>query len=240
MINLPFTKRSMEPSVVVADTDTLNNFIKAAGVFLGAGGAGTYLLRRVLESRKNKKDTTLSEAFRDIHEVYAAMQNVLNSDSGLNRTLFVRVQNGGGVPSPTNHVTSSIVFEADVHGGTSIRDSWQNVPVDADQAQLIHDLFAKDIVHFTREQQRPGASIRAIYETEKVQGALVSCVCRADNYLCYLACHYPEGFTSTQVDMARAYFRRCVDTVRGILGKYGKSDGKTHSTDLDMLTGGTL
>ena len=210
---------------------------KMVGILGGSGGAIAIAAKAFFARSKRKDLDKMTQALHDIHEIHEAIGDALNDGPALHRALLIRVENGGGIPRPTHSVYSSVIFEQHLDPLPAIRQTWQNVMVDADQASLIHRLLQEPEVVLDRDSLDRGLNLRNIYEADGIKGAYVTPICQTPTFLIYLCAHVPDVFECTPETQAASHaaFRRSAIRIRGVLARHQKAN---HHADLDLLTGG--
>lgn len=135
-------------------------------ILIGIGGAAVAAAvnaaARYWQARQRAgKRTAVHNGYRAISAAHAQLNIIQNCMPGIRRVLVLSSQNGGGIPGPTNPVTSSALWEASAIGMSSMLGLWENRPVDGFYSELLLQLIEKSHVRIrtAKEEDDKGPNI---------------------------------------------------------------------------------
>ena len=111
---------------------TIQEMAVAGGIGIVTGGFGIWF-KHYLD---HKKQHTVPETIADMAAVYDVLWEA-RSKYHVDRALVLYTSNGGGIPSPQNTVTTTILYELSAEGITPIRSDWQHIPLDEAYVRML-------------------------------------------------------------------------------------------------------
>lgn len=159
------------------------------GVF-GTGGSATALVALLRERARSKRSKDMTSGFRDIHEAYEELQQLLSRTSA-DRILILKSQNGGGLPKPGCDIKTSVWAEAFNGSLGSIRDTWQRVPLDYQYSEILNRLGDGRWVFKKTEDLGERSLLRDMLEPS-VSFMVNARICGTANALWYIVLHFRE------------------------------------------------
>ena len=154
------------------------------------------------------QSTHATRAITDMALVYDGMQDVMQT-LGSDRCLLAYSSNGGGIPSAGNEAKCSILYEVKDRTLDSVRQNWQNVPLDQGYIKMLSQVVVNGSWHGTPEQLEPGF-LRDMYETEEVGYAYIHEIAKTKKKFYYLAIRWSKDAkvpTSFEIEHAVQVFK---------------------------------
>lgn len=157
--------------------------VLSSGVTLFLTKEGVNAFKEWRKTKKGKFNSVLPK----VSEVYEEMNGLLN-DVGAGRVLILKAHNGGGRPAVGTQLYSSAVYE--VWGDlSSVKDSWQNQPLDEEYTQLLVELNAKGTLYMNTVDMDDGV-LKQLYFASHILHSVVVKIAQDEKNLYYMSINF--------------------------------------------------
>lgn len=155
----------------------------SSGLTLFLTKEGVSAFKEWKKQRKSKFNTVLPR----VSDVYEEMNDLLNQ-VGAGRVLVLKAHNGGGRPSIGTQLFSSAVYE--VWGDLkSVKESWQNQPLDEEYTQLLVQLEAKGTLYMNTTDMGDGV-LKQLYFASHILHSVVVKIGQDEKNLYYMSINF--------------------------------------------------
>lgn len=160
-------------------------------VAVGSAGftlASNWIVKEIKSRRKEKA----ARAIQDMGAVYDVL-NSLGALLGADRSLVLYTANGGGIPSATKTVNTTILYETiRGEGLQSIRMDWQNMPIDQGYVEMLRKVIDFGYFTGTPSDLKEGSLLRTLYNDEGVKRFWVQEIYRSEKKYFYISVRWCE------------------------------------------------
>lgn len=151
---------------------------------------------------KKKNKTRFNTVLPRVSEVYEEMNALLNTVKA-GRVIVLKAHNGGGRPSVGTQLYSSAVYE--VWGDlSSVKDSWQNQPLDEEYTQLLVQLESKGVLYMDTKEMDDGV-LKQLYFASHILHSVVVKIAQDEKSLYYMSINF-----SHPVDLSEPSIRESI------------------------------
>lgn len=125
---------------------------------LGGGGLLAYILRFLLELRRERAASRHTQGLEDQVEVYAILNRLLDS-VGAVRAAIIRSKNGGGIPRPDKPVYISRLHQVYTPKHGDDYRSWDGLLADETSSKVLLELVKEGQAHVRLADLPPASDI---------------------------------------------------------------------------------
>ncbi len=196
----------------------IDPWIQLAAALMSSGSFAVMvqLARAGLRRRSSNK---YDQGSVNIVKVYQLLQNAM-PELQANRLMIVKTENGGGIPAPGAHVTSSVVNEVLDPPVRSVFDAWQKVPLDQHCSRMVADVITDGTASAAVVDLREASTLRDLMVTAESSHVFYYRICATPNALLYLSIHYDSTDDQPMGERERVTARRVVHQLCGIFSKH--------------------
>ena len=167
-----------------------------------------------------------SGGIQSVRATYNAMMEIMTA-TGAERVSLLRAVNGGGIPRPGSHMSSSVVAEVWSCDGGHQSDRWQKQPLDRFAIDMLVRLLADSrvSVDVDKMEESPLRTHLVANEVKQAENFLVGL--RVDERaLYYIRVDYPttKTFTADENDTIRMCIAAIVQASKVITGQQLSDD----------------
>jgi len=157
------------------------------------GGVGVALIGLLgniilwyLNSNKRQKTTqTISSDFINVSEFQEAIDRVL-SDTGVQRILLMKTEDGGGKPRLGTHLYASVLYEGYKHPLNSVKNDYQRLLVDDIYVKMLSDIGPTTSNKLLVSRMKDGI-LKKIYQRETIVYSEVHYIGETDDAFFYIS-----------------------------------------------------
>lgn len=182
----------------------------SSGITLFLTKEGVSAFKEWKKQRKSKFNTVLPR----VSEVYEEMNYLLNTVHA-GRVVILKAHNGGGRPSVGTQLYSSAIYE--VWGDlTSVKDSWQNQPLDEEYTQLLVNLESKGTVYIDTSGMQDGV-LKQLYFASHILHSVVVKIAQDEKNLYYMSINFSNP-VNLEEPFVREQIRSSVNRLKQLWG----------------------
>lgn len=195
---------------------TLSFMEQAIIAIVSSGGLVTFiaLMREVLKRRASAKQDV---GYANINRVYTILTKLL-TESGCNRVLIIKSENGGGIPAPGSVIKNSVLFEVCDSMVSQLRDDWQHVHIDQGYSSLLTNVNTEGFSDVSREDMNKNSVLFEFFDAGQATQARFYRICSTDKVLIYLGAFYSHGIDLSSKD--KISIRACAQELCRIFKKH--------------------
>jgi len=176
----------------------LLTIVFSSGITLFLTKEGVSAFKTWRKEKKSKFNSVLPK----VSEVYEEMNGLLNTVKA-GRVIVLKAHNGGGRPSVGTQLYSSAVYE--VWGDlSSVKDSWQNQPLDEEYTQLLVQLESKGVLYMDTKKMLDGV-LKQLYFASHILHSVVVKIAQDEKNLYYMSINF-----SHPVDLSEPSVRESI------------------------------
>lgn len=157
------------------------------------GGVGVALIGLLgniilwyLNSNKTQKSTqVISSDFINVSEFQEAIDRVL-SDTGVQRILLMKTEDGGGKPRLGTHLYASVLYEGYKHPLNSVKNDYQRLLVDDIYVKMLSDIGPTTSNKLLVSRMKDGI-LKKIYQRETIVYSEVHYIGETDDAFFYIS-----------------------------------------------------
>lgn len=157
------------------------------------GGVGVALIGLLgniilwyLNSNKPQKTTqTISSDFINVSEFQESIDRVL-SDTGVQRILLMKTEDGGGKPRLGTHLYASVLYEGYKHPLNSVKNDYQRLLVDDIYVKMLSDIGPSTSNKLLVSRMKDGI-LKKIYQRETIVYSEVHYIGETDDAFFYIS-----------------------------------------------------
>lgn len=157
------------------------------------GGVGVALIGLLgniilwyLNSNKRQKTTqTISSDFINVSEFQESIDRVL-SDTGVQRILLMKTEDGGGKPRLGTHLYASVLYEGYKHPLNSVKNDYQRLLVDDIYVKMLSDIGPSTSNKLLVSRMKDGI-LKKIYQRETIVYSEVHYIGETDDAFFYIS-----------------------------------------------------
>lgn len=172
------------------------------------------LLREFLKRRASQKQDI---GYANIDKVYTVLTKLL-TESGCNRVLIIKSENGGGIPAPGSVIKNSILFEVCDSKVRQLREEWQHVHIDQGYSSLLTNVNTEGFSDVPREGMNKDSVLFEFFDVGQAEQARFYRICSTDKVLIYLGAFYDHGIGLSSKD--KILIRACSHALCEIFKKH--------------------
>lgn len=189
----------------------------AAGLM--SSGSLAVLVQLARSGLKRRAAKQYDRGYGNIRKIYQLLQGTM-PDLKANRLMVLKSENGGGIPVPGAHVTSSVINEVVDPPARSVFEAWQQVPLDQDYSRMVADLSTNGNASATVVELREASTLRDLLVTADSTHVFCWRICATPNALLYLSIHYSSTDDQPMGERERVMSRRLVHQLCNIFSKH--------------------
>lgn len=196
----------------------IDPWIQLATALMSSGGFAVLvqLGRAALKRRAAKQ---YDRGYGNIRKIYQLLQSTM-PELRANRLMILKSENGGGIPVPGAHVTSSVINEVVDPPAASVFEAWQKVPLDQDYSRLVAELSTNGSASAAVVDLREASALRDLLVTADSTHVFCWRICATPNALLYLSIHYSSTDDQPMGERERVTARRVVHQLCSIFSKH--------------------
>lgn len=189
----------------------------AAGLM--SSGSLAVLVQLARSGLKRRAAKQYDRGYGNIRKIYQLLQSTM-PELKANRLMVLKSENGGGIPVPGAHVTSSVINEVVDPPARSVFEAWQQVPLDQDYSRMVADLSTNGNASATVVELREASTLRDLLVTADSTHVFCWRICATPNALLYLSIHYSSTDDQPMGERERVMSRRLVHQLCNIFSKH--------------------
>jgi hypothetical protein len=190
------------------------------------GGVGAALVvlfgNIILWYLGNKKTEVLeltSNDFEGISDFQATIDRVL-TDTGVQRVLMMKTENGGGKPRLGTHLYASVLYEGYKHPLNSVKDDYQRILVDDIYVKMLSDIGPSTSNKLIVSRMKDGI-LKKIYQRETIIYSEVHYIGETDDAFFYISFSttnnddkFDEPNNRVEIEIAVSKIRRVFEEIK--------------------------
>jgi len=189
----------------------------------GVGAALVVLLGNImLWYLSNKKSEVLeltSNDFEDIPDFQETIDRVL-TDTGVQRVLMMKTENGGGKPRLGTHLYASVLYEGYKHPLNSVKNDYQRILVDDIYVKMLSDIGPSTSNKLIVSRMKDGI-LKKIYQRETIIYSEVHYIGETDDAFFYISFSttnnddkFDEPNNRVEIEIAVSKIRRVFEEIK--------------------------
>jgi len=155
----------------------------------GVGAALVVLLGNImlwyLANRKREQTGLTSNNFEGVSDFQDPIDRVLN-DTGVQRSLMMKTENGGGKPRLGTHLYASVLYECYKHPLSSVKNDYQRILVDDIYVKMLSDIGPTTSNKLIVSRMKDGI-LKKIYQREDIIYSEVHYIGETDDAFFYIS-----------------------------------------------------
>ncbi|MGH1438248.1 MAG: hypothetical protein ACRBG0_27695 [Lewinella sp.] len=158
------------------------------------GGFVAFMVKVSYDKYRDVKKGKLKKDFKTAYETVTELHYNLDyilSETGAERALILKSENGGGKPRLDAHLYSSIIHEA-FNGLPSIKDKWQRQRIDADYSKLLSELTNRKIYTIFTKDLEDKSILKDNYISAEIKMSRVIELYEDEKKYIYMSLNYLE------------------------------------------------
>lgn len=186
-------------------------------------GLGTVLKTLVdwwIASRKERKanDKAFTQVFKDVHEVYYVLLTMLRNCKA-DRVVVLKTTNGGGRPTLTGNLYSTVMYEAFEYPLQSVKSNWQNQLLDSQYMSMLFEMNKTGKLVVVTDAL-PQGILKDLYQKHGIVKSWVYRIHERETEYIYLS----VNFTQNEADSPELsdLFRSGVSSLKNLFSKNSK------------------
>ena len=198
--------------------DTFDNLLTG-----GVGAALVVLFGPIiLWYLANKKSEVLeltSNDFEDISDFQETIDRVL-TDTGVQRVLMMKTENGGGKPRLGTHLYASVLYEGYKHPLNSVKNDYQRILVDDIYVKMLSDIGPSTSNKLIVSRMKDGI-LKKIYQRETIIYSEVHYIGETDDAFFYISFSttnnddkFDEPNNRVEIEIAVSKIRRVFEEIK--------------------------
>jgi len=190
------------------------------------GGVGAALVvlfgNIILWYLGNKKSEVLeltSNDFEDISDFQGTIDRVL-TDTGVQRVLMMKTENGGGKPRLGTHLYASVLYEGYKHPLNSVKNDYQRILVDDIYVKMLSDIGPSTSNKLIVSRMKDGI-LKKIYQRETIIYSEVHYIGETDDAFFYISFSttnnddkFDEPNNRVEIEIAVSKIRRVFEEIK--------------------------
>jgi hypothetical protein len=190
------------------------------------GGVGAALVvlfgNIILWYLGNKKSEVLeltSNDFEDISDFQETIDRVL-TDTGVQRVLMMKTENGGGKPRLGTHLYASVLYEGYKHPLNSVKNDYQRILVDDIYVKMLSDIGPSTSNKLIVSRMKDGI-LKKIYQRETIIYSEVHYIGETDDAFFYISFSttnnddkFDEPNNRVEIEIAVSKIRRVFEEIK--------------------------
>lgn len=190
------------------------------------GGVGAALVvlfgNIILWYLGNKKSEVLeltSNDFEDISDFQETIDRVL-TDTGVQRVLMMKTENGGGKPRLGTHLYASVLYEGYKHPLNSVKNDYQRILVDDIYVKMLSDIGPSTSNKLIVSRMKDGI-LKKIYQRETIIYSEVHYIGETDDAFFYISFSttnnddkFDEPNNRVEIEIAVSKIRRVFEGIK--------------------------
>lgn len=190
------------------------------------GGVGAALVvlfgNIILWYLGNKKSEVLeltSNDFEDISDFQGTIDRVL-TDTGVQRVLMMKTENGGGKPRLGTHLYASVLYEGYKHPLNSVKNDYQRILVDDIYVKMLSDIGPSTSNKLIVSRMKDGI-LKKIYQREAIIYSEVHYIGETDDAFFYISFSttnnddkFDEPNNRVEIEIAVSKIRRIFEEIK--------------------------
>lgn len=196
----------------------IDPWLQVAAALMSSGSFAVLvqLGRGVLKRRAAKQ---YDRGYGNIRKIYQLLQSSM-PELRANRLMILKSENGGGIPAPGAHVTSSVINEVMDPPVCSVFEAWQKVPLDQHCSRMVAEVITNGSASAAMVDLREASTLRDLMVTAESSHVFYYRICATPNALLYLSIHYASTDDQPMGERERVTARRVVHQLCGIFSKH--------------------
>ena len=190
------------------------------------GGVGAALVvlfgNIILWYLGNKKSEVLeltSNDFEDISDFQETIDRVL-TDTGVQRVLMMKTEDGGGKPRLGTHLYASVLYEGYKHPLNSVKNDYQRILVDDIYVKMLSDIGPSTSNKLIVSRMKDGI-LKKIYQRETIIYSEVHYIGETDDAFFYISFSttnnddkFDEPNNRVEIEIAVSKIRRVFEEIK--------------------------
>lgn len=189
----------------------------AAGLM--SSGSFAVLVQLGRAALKRRADKQYDRGYGNICKIYQLLQEAM-PELRANRLMVLKSENGGGIPAPGAHVTSSVINEVMDPPVCSVFEAWQRVPLDQHCSRMVAEVITNGSSSAAVVDLREASTLRDLMVTADSSHVYYYRICATPNALLYLSIHYSSTDDQPMGERERVMARRVVHQLCSIFSKH--------------------
>lgn len=189
----------------------------------GVGAALVVLLGNIILWYLGNKKTEVLELtpndFEDISDFQGTIDRVL-TDTGVQRVLMMKTENGGGKPRLGTHLYASVLYEGYKHPLNSVKDDYQRILVDDIYVKMLSDIGPSTSNKLIVSRMKDGI-LKKIYQRETIIYSEVHYIGETDDAFFYISFSttnnddkFDEPNNRVEIEIAVSKIRRVFEEIK--------------------------
>lgn len=174
--------------------------------------------KEALEYKKSEEDNAFTAIFDAIHEVYYTLLTILR-DTKAHRVVVLKTTNGGGRPTLTGRLYSSVIYEAFENPLTSVKENWQKQELDPAYMELLFNMNKTGRISVITETMQKGI-LRDLYLAEGIKKSWIYKIYERENEYIYISLNFTE--VELEEPALANIFRMGVGRLRKLFSEHNK------------------
>ena len=112
------------------------------------------------EKLKSKKIEIWTKVFKGSTEIDELLNEFSKDYDGVDMISLMVCENGGGIPSPTSRLQTSIISDGQVRGMNSYKENWQKVRADYHYKGMLKECFLNGYYLVTNTQDLNNSTVK--------------------------------------------------------------------------------
>lgn len=171
-----------------------------------------------LAHKKKEEDDAFTLIFDAIHNVYYTLLTILR-DTKAHRVVILKTTNGGGRPTLTGKLYSSVIYEAFENPLTSVKENWQKQELDPAYMELLFNMNKTGRIAVVTETMQKGI-LRDLYLAEGIKKSWVYKIYERENEYIYISLNFTE--VELEEPALANIFRMGVSRLRKLFSEHNK------------------
>ncbi len=158
---------------------------------------GTIVLIYTLKKKlKDKGIAIWSNVFKGSEEIDTMLQSFVNKHEGVDMISLIICENGGGIPTATSQLKTSIISDGQISGIASYKANWQNVPVGYYYKAMLKECFMEGYFLVTNSEDLEDSIIKTAALGEGVKSFRLEHLLTKEKAWYYLVLSKKEGIVA--------------------------------------------
>lgn len=196
---------------------TTLTFIQQAAIAIVSSGGLVAFIALIREWVKRRASLKQDVGYASINKVYILIQNLL-SESGANRVVIIKSENGGGIPGPGSVLKNSVLFEVCDSIVSPLRDQWQQVRIDQKYSTILTNVNTEGYSDIQISEMDNNSVLYEFFDLGKAEQARFHRVCATERALIYIAAFYDHGIALSSKD--KVFIRTSAQSLCGIFKRH--------------------
>lgn len=196
---------------------TTLSFTQQIIIAVVSSGGLVALIALIREWTKRRASSKQDVGYASINKVYMLIQKLL-TDSGANRVVVIKSENGGGIPGPGSVIKNSVLFEICDSNVIPLRDQWQQVRIDQNYSTVLTSVNTEGFAETRRLEMDLNSVLFEFFDIGTAEQARFYRVCATERSLIYIAAFYGHGIALSSKD--KVTIRTTAQSLCGIFKKH--------------------